>query len=183
MSSNRYAVAKQDERSVESDKESCCPLNRFISKATNKCLPFFDSLKGNKRFLWDEKCEQVARRSKNTYANHHYSQNLLMATLLGGLRILDLRGSHTRRKKSPVANILHQQMVDRCGDEIPRDGETGLNPNDRFKKTEAILSVIYDLSSHQLLVEASPLEIGCFRSPIEVVNRIESIRYRVPIST
>ena len=29
----------------------------FISKATDKCLPFFDSLKGNKRFLWDDKCE------------------------------------------------------------------------------------------------------------------------------
>ena len=25
-------------------------LNRFISKATDKCLPFFNSLKGNKRF-------------------------------------------------------------------------------------------------------------------------------------
>ena len=30
-------------------------LNRFISKATDKCIPFFDSLKGNKRFLWDDK--------------------------------------------------------------------------------------------------------------------------------
>ena len=36
-------------------------LNRFILKATNKCLPFFESLKGNKRFLWDDKCEQVFR--------------------------------------------------------------------------------------------------------------------------
>ena len=26
-------------------------LNRFILKATDKCLPFFESLKGNKRFL------------------------------------------------------------------------------------------------------------------------------------
>ena len=34
-------------------------LNRFISKATDKCLPFFESLKGNKSFLWDEKCEQA----------------------------------------------------------------------------------------------------------------------------
>ena len=28
-------------------------LNRFISKAIDECLSFFDSLKGNKRFLWD----------------------------------------------------------------------------------------------------------------------------------
>ena len=39
-------------------------LSRFISRATDKCLPFFDSLKGNKRFLWDDKCEQVFRSLK-----------------------------------------------------------------------------------------------------------------------
>ena len=39
-------------------------LNRFISKAMDKCLPFFESLKGNKRFLWDEKCEQVFKALK-----------------------------------------------------------------------------------------------------------------------
>ena len=39
-------------------------LNKFISKATDKCLPFFDSLKGNKRFLWDDKCEKAFRALK-----------------------------------------------------------------------------------------------------------------------
>ena len=39
-------------------------LNRFISKATDKCLPFFESLKGNKRFMWDEKCEQAFKALK-----------------------------------------------------------------------------------------------------------------------
>ena len=34
-------------------------LNRFISKAMDTCIPFFESLKSNKRFLWDEKHEQV----------------------------------------------------------------------------------------------------------------------------
>ena len=39
-------------------------LNKFISKATDKCLPFFDSLKGNKRFLWDDSFEQAFRALK-----------------------------------------------------------------------------------------------------------------------
>ena len=39
-------------------------LNRFILKATDKCLPFFESLKGNKRFLWDENCEQAFKALK-----------------------------------------------------------------------------------------------------------------------
>ncbi|KAF8047629.1 hypothetical protein N665_2912s0001 [Sinapis alba] len=34
-------------------------LNRFISKSTDKCLPFYELLRGNKRFLWDEVCEQA----------------------------------------------------------------------------------------------------------------------------
>ena len=32
-------------------------LSMFISRATDKCLPFFDLLKGSKRLLWDDKCE------------------------------------------------------------------------------------------------------------------------------
>ena len=39
-------------------------LNRFISKATDKFIPFFDALKHNKRFLWDDKCEQAFRALK-----------------------------------------------------------------------------------------------------------------------
>ena len=39
-------------------------LSRFISRATNKCLLFFDSLKGNKKFLWDDNCEQAFRSLK-----------------------------------------------------------------------------------------------------------------------
>ena len=44
--------------------ERVAALSSFISKATDKCLPFFESLKGNKRFLWDDKCEQVFRALK-----------------------------------------------------------------------------------------------------------------------
>ncbi|KAG7552308.1 Ribonuclease H-like superfamily [Arabidopsis thaliana x Arabidopsis arenosa] len=33
-------------------------LNRFISRSTDKSLPFYQILKGN-RFLWDEKCEEA----------------------------------------------------------------------------------------------------------------------------
>ena len=39
-------------------------FNRFISKATDKYLPFFDALKGSKRFLWDDKCKHTFRALK-----------------------------------------------------------------------------------------------------------------------
>jgi len=34
-------------------------LNRFISRSTDKSLPFYQILKRNKEFLWDEKCEEA----------------------------------------------------------------------------------------------------------------------------
>ncbi|KAF8114640.1 hypothetical protein N665_0035s0019 [Sinapis alba] len=34
-------------------------LNRFISWSTDKCLPFYELLRGNKKFLWDEACEKA----------------------------------------------------------------------------------------------------------------------------
>uniref|UniRef100_A0A803PU77 Reverse transcriptase domain-containing protein n=1 Tax=Cannabis sativa TaxID=3483 RepID=A0A803PU77_CANSA len=32
-------------------------LSRFISKLSNKSLPFYDLLRGNRKFSWDEKCQ------------------------------------------------------------------------------------------------------------------------------
>ncbi|XP_048628323.1 uncharacterized protein LOC125597842 [Brassica napus] len=40
-------------------------LNRFISRSTDKCLPFYELLRGNKRFLWDEKCEEAFNQLKH----------------------------------------------------------------------------------------------------------------------
>ncbi|XP_010419143.1 PREDICTED: uncharacterized protein LOC104704812 [Camelina sativa] len=40
-------------------------LNRFISRSTDKCLPFYQLLRGNKRFEWDEKCESAFSELKD----------------------------------------------------------------------------------------------------------------------
>ncbi|XP_024025995.1 uncharacterized protein LOC112092918 [Morus notabilis] len=39
-------------------------LNRFISKSTDKSVPFFDTLRGSKSFLWTEECEQAFQQLK-----------------------------------------------------------------------------------------------------------------------
>ena len=39
-------------------------LNRFISRSTNKCLPFFNILKGNKKFAWDDECRDTFTKLK-----------------------------------------------------------------------------------------------------------------------
>ncbi|XP_024009451.1 uncharacterized protein LOC112084535 [Eutrema salsugineum] len=44
-------------------------LNRFISRSTDKCLPFYDTLRGNKKFEWDERCETAFQELKNYLAS------------------------------------------------------------------------------------------------------------------
>ena len=48
-------------------------LNRFISKTTEKCLPFFKTLK--EAFIWTKECEKAFRELK------HYLSNPLLLSL------------------------------------------------------------------------------------------------------
>ena len=42
-------------------------LNRFVSKATDKCLPFFKTLK--QAFAWIDKCEAAFQELKHYLSN------------------------------------------------------------------------------------------------------------------
>ena len=46
-------------------------LNRFISRSTDKCLPFYDLLRGNKKFIGDEKCEEAFAQVKQYLTTPH----------------------------------------------------------------------------------------------------------------
>ena len=39
-------------------------LNRFVSRATDRCIPFFKALTGKKRFEWTDKCESAFQELK-----------------------------------------------------------------------------------------------------------------------
>ena len=39
-------------------------LSRFISKSTDKCVPFFNLLQGNKKFEWTKECEAAFKAIK-----------------------------------------------------------------------------------------------------------------------
>ena len=46
-------------KEVQSLTGKVAALNHFISKSTDKCLPFYNLLRGNKKFEWTEECEQA----------------------------------------------------------------------------------------------------------------------------
>ncbi|CAA0827440.1 Unknown protein, partial [Striga hermonthica] len=44
-------------------------LNRFISKSTDRCTPFFEAIKKGKRFEWTEECKKALVSIKETLAS------------------------------------------------------------------------------------------------------------------
>ena len=52
-------VSPKTVKEVQKLTERIAILNRFVSKATDKCLPFFKTLK--QAFAWTDECEQHSR--------------------------------------------------------------------------------------------------------------------------
>ena len=51
-------------------------LNRFISKSSDKCRPFFQLLRKSAKFLWNEKCEFALQKFKK-----YLTESPLLSTL------------------------------------------------------------------------------------------------------
>ena len=60
-------------------------LSRFVSRATDHCAPFFDVLKGSKKFKWTDKCEQAFLALKE-----HLGCLLLLSKPIEGKKTLSI---------------------------------------------------------------------------------------------
>ena len=58
----------KNKREVQRLTGRVAALNRFISRSTDKCLPFYDILRGNKKFEWSEECENAFQQLKQYLA-------------------------------------------------------------------------------------------------------------------
>ena len=61
-------------KDVQSLTGRMAALSRFISKSTNKCVSFFNLLRGNKKFEWTEECEAAFQDIKK-----HISTPLILS--------------------------------------------------------------------------------------------------------
>ncbi|WZZ59938.1 uncharacterized protein LOC106384627 [Brassica napus] len=61
-------VSPKTKREVQRLTGRVAALNHFISRSTDKCLPFYDTLKGNKKFEWSEECEKAFQQLKRYLA-------------------------------------------------------------------------------------------------------------------
>ncbi|KAL0716302.1 hypothetical protein Bca4012_065624 [Brassica carinata] len=61
-------VSPKTKKEVQRLTGRVAALNRFISRSTEKCLPFYDTFKGNKKFEWTEECEKAFQQLKHYLA-------------------------------------------------------------------------------------------------------------------
>ena len=54
-------------KEVQKLTERIAAINRFVSRATDKCLPFFKTLK--QAFVWTNKCEAAFKKLKRYLSN------------------------------------------------------------------------------------------------------------------
>jgi len=64
ISSLRNMRSPQNKKEVQSLNGRAAALNRFISKASDKCLPFFKAIRGGKDFEWTPECEEAFQKLK-----------------------------------------------------------------------------------------------------------------------
>ena len=63
---HRYGFAQDHQRRLEAHRKDCSS-NRFVSRATDKCLPFFKTLK--RAFTWTKECEAAFQELKRYLSN------------------------------------------------------------------------------------------------------------------
>ena len=97
--------ASQNIKEVQSLTRRVAALNRFVSKATDKCLPFFKVLK--KEFEWTNECQKAFQDLK---------MYLVAAPIRDGRRIVFIPGSNStccklsidkRGRKSTEVGVLY----------------------------------------------------------------------------
>ena len=103
-------------------------LNKFVSKVTEKCLPFFRTLR--KSFEWTDECHKVFEDLKK-----YLSSPPLFNPVQARRRTLPLHSGFAsssqcdlskRRGRIATARLFYKQGIPRSGRKIPQDGEVGL---------------------------------------------------------
>ncbi|XP_020412213.1 uncharacterized protein LOC109947133 [Prunus persica] len=110
-------------KEIQSLTGRAAALNRFLSRSTDKCKPFFKALKKGQRDKWDEKCEAAFQNLKT-----YLTSPLLLSKPVPGedlfvyLDSVELScqfSSHPRRARGPTSDILNVKSFPRCRDSPP----------------------------------------------------------------
>ncbi|KAL2480495.1 Disease resistance protein TIR-NBS-LRR class family [Abeliophyllum distichum] len=132
-------------KEVQSLMGRLAALNWFISKATNRCQPFFRTIKGGKRFEWTEKCEKAFQDLKILLEKGRTTFQIEEWRNVAHLPCRVRKGSkfslNQGRRPSAASCLLCEQSLLGCENEVPRHGKTRPIFDHRLPKAPAVFPV------------------------------------------
>ncbi|KAL0408218.1 UNVERIFIED_CONTAM: hypothetical protein Sradi_1756200 [Sesamum radiatum] len=155
-------------------------LNRFISRSSDKGLPFFKILKKADAFSWNEQCQAAFENLKKyltsppllTKPKPGETLFLYLAISEGAVSAVLVRG-----EARASTHILCQQDPPGAGREIPPNREVGISPGDSCPKVEAIFPITSCGRSNEPPTKEDPGQPKHFRANGEMVHRVERTWY------
>ena len=91
----------------------------------------------------------------------------------GGIESCHKFCSGKRGRRGPISNILHEQGLARCRDQIPTVREMGTCSCGSCSEAETILSGILRLGNNKPIVTIDSTQVGCLWSASEMGHRTE----------
>ncbi|KAM1829884.1 hypothetical protein ACFX14_022644 [Malus domestica] len=104
-------------------------LTRFISKATDRCAPFFKSLKGSKKYItWTDKCVEAFKNLKDYMSKAH----LLSKPKVGDTLIIYLSVSASAVSSDLIRNDGNVERLVYYASKALQDAETRYSNIEKF---------------------------------------------------
>ena len=132
-------------KEVQSLTRQVVALNRFVSKATDKCLPFFKVLK--KALEWTDECQKAFQDLK-AYLT---TAPLLSLSILSNVLTCSEFSINQKRRENIEACLLHKPNAEWSKGTVSYDGKAGLCICNSFQEAKALLPS----SCHQCLNRSS----------------------------
>ena len=149
-------------------------LSRFVSRASDKCQPFFQVLK--KTFQWDTKCEEAFTTLK-TYLS---SPPILVSDfILSRIRLLNQRSTRQRQRASTTPSLLLQSSSERSGGEVPENGKINTGAGDCSLEASSLFPGSHHRSPNRISNEAGIAQNRSLRKVDEVGHRAKRVRHQI----
>jgi len=158
-------------------------LNRFISRSTDKCFPFFKILR--KTCEWSSECEEAFKKLKE------YLTHPPLLSCPGEGETISLPSSIAfgsqlsigpRRLRYPTTGLFYQQSTPWSRREVPSNRKVGLRFDHLGTKTKAIFSSACHTGVDRVSAEEDITKTRPFWQVGELVGRAGAIRHRIPSS-
>ena len=105
-------ASPQNKREVQRLTGRVEALNRSISRSTNKCLAFYDVLRGNKKFEWNAWCKEAFQQLKKYLASPPISakpvdgEPLYLYVVVSNTLVSGVLVREDRIKQKPIFYVL-----------------------------------------------------------------------------